>query len=354
MKHSHVEEKKKPKLGRYSRSRSRSPSLERKRHKQVREQSSHEGGRNLQETRSENDEEQVRNRRARPSRWANEEPAGRPKSPEGHDDRRSNSRRREEDSRQSRNRSPHRERHHERSRTHDNIHIKEEPRDNDRRRNRDGDDRRYERSRWDDDDAREGNRGGNRRGDNRRAEEGASNSFGDGASNAPAPDKSKPNFGLSGKLTEDTNTYNGVVIKYNEPPEARKPRKKWRIYRFKGDQDLPMLPIHRQSAFLLGRDRKVADVPIDHPSCSKQHAVIQFRLINYERDDGTTGRQVKPYIIDLDSANGTFVNKNKVDPRRYVELFEKDVLNFGFSSRDYVLLHEGSKDDEEEFDAGVD
>ena len=27
---------------------------------------------------------------------------------------------------------------------------------------------------------------------------------------------------------------NGVVVKYSEPPEARKPKKKWRLYVFKG------------------------------------------------------------------------------------------------------------------------
>lgn len=37
------------------------------------------------------------------------------------------------------------------------------------------------------------------------------------------------------------------------------------------------LPIHRQSCYLFGRERRVADVPTDHPSCSKQHAVLQFR-----------------------------------------------------------------------------
>lgn len=40
--------------------------------------------------------------------------------------------------------------------------------------------------------------------------------------------KEKVNMGLSGKLTEDTNTYNGVVIKYSQPPEARKPKRRWR------------------------------------------------------------------------------------------------------------------------------
>ena len=37
-----------------------------------------------------------------------------------------------------------------------------------------------------------------------------------------------------------------------------------------GNEELPILYIHRQSAYLCGRDRKVADIPLDHPSCSKQ------------------------------------------------------------------------------------
>lgn len=161
--------------------------------------------------------------------------------------------------------------------------------------------------------------------------------------NAQQP-KQKPDFGLSGKLTEDTNMYNGVVIKYSEPPDARKPKRRWRLYPFKEDTQLPVLHIHRQSAFLLGRDRKVADIPVDHPSCSKQHAALQYRLTDYTREDGTKGKRIRLYIIDLESANGTFVNNKKIDPKRYVELLEKDVIKFGFSLREYVLLHEHSKD----------
>jgi smad nuclear-interacting protein 1 len=52
--------------------------------------------------------------------------------------------------------------------------------------------------------------------------------------------------------------YNGVVIKYNEPIEARKPKKRWRLYVFKGEEELPFYPIHRQSAYLFGRERKIA------------------------------------------------------------------------------------------------
>ncbi|XP_053854539.1 smad nuclear-interacting protein 1 [Vidua macroura] len=175
------------------------------------------------------------------------------------------------------------------------------------------------------------------------------------AKEKPAANKEKPSFELSGALLEDTNTFRGVVIKYSEPPEARIPKTRWRLYPFKNDEFLPVMYIHRQSAYLLGRHRRIADIPIDHPSCSKQHAVFQYRLVEYTRADGTVGRRVRPYIIDLGSGNGTFLNNQRIEPQRYYELKEKDVLKFGFSSREYVLLHESSdkseanaKDDDED------
>ncbi|XP_020389973.1 smad nuclear-interacting protein 1 [Rhincodon typus] len=157
-----------------------------------------------------------------------------------------------------------------------------------------------------------------------------------------APVKEEPSFELSGALVEDTNTFRGVVIKYCEPPESRIPRKRWRLYPFKNDEPLPVMHIHRQSAYLLGRQRRVVDIPIDHPSCSKQHAVLQYRLVEFTRNDGTPGRRVRPYIIDLGSANGTYLNNQRIESQRYYELKEKDLLKFGFSSREYVILHEFS------------
>ena len=119
-----------------------------------------------------------------------------------------------------------------------------------------------------------------------------------------AVDKSKPNFAPSGLLAAATNTVKAVdgsstVLKYNEPPEARKPILGWRLYVFKGSEQVgtslsslgldplyqkknyvpELLHIHRQSAYLIGRDKAVADISVDHPSCSKQHAVIQCKLL---------------------------------------------------------------------------
>jgi len=124
----------------------------------------------------------------------------------------------------------------------------------------------------------------------------------------PPEDKAKPNFAPSGLLAAATNTVKNAdgtstLLKYNEPPEARKPVVGWRLYVFKDDKQVgahlffplsilrllltrlfdvlligfavDLLHIHRQSAYLIGRDRTVTDIPLEHPSCSKQHAVIQ-------------------------------------------------------------------------------
>ena len=49
---------------------------------------------------------------------------------------------------------------------------------------------------------------------------------------------------------------------------------------------------------------------------------------------------VKPYLLDLESTNGTFVNGERMEGARYYELREKDVLKFGLSTREFVILHE--------------
>ncbi|KAJ3842813.1 SMAD/FHA domain-containing protein [Lentinula raphanica] len=158
--------------------------------------------------------------------------------------------------------------------------------------------------------------------------------------------KGKPNFGASGLLAAETNTVksidgkNSTVLKYNEPPEARKPVLGWRLYVFKGEEQVELLHIQRQSAYLIGRDRLVADIPIEHPSCSKQHAVIQYRLVQEKDEFGGSKGVVKPFIIDLESTNGTHVNDDKIPASRYYELKLNDVIKFGTSNREYVLLHD--------------
>ncbi|KAF3908685.1 Kanadaptin [Arthrobotrys entomopaga] len=156
------------------------------------------------------------------------------------------------------------------------------------------------------------------------------------------PPKEQPNFNRTSHLVAETNTFNGVVLKYVEPPESRLPPSStvYRLYTFKSSEIIDTTPLSTRTAWLIGRDRLVADLPIDHPSASKQHAVIQFRFIVKVNEWGEKEGKVKPYIIDLGSANGTKINGEEIPKERYVELMEKDVITFGHSSREYVLMLE--------------
>jgi smad nuclear-interacting protein 1 len=158
-------------------------------------------------------------------------------------------------------------------------------------------------------------------------------------------------FSLSGALARDAGTGNavaGVVLKFVQPPDARVPTRRWRLYVFKGAaaEPLEVLHLHRSSVYLFGKDAAVADVRLEHASISKQHAVVQFRGVAAPREPGDMRppeHAVLPYLMDLESANGTFLNDERVLPARYVELRVGDKLKFGGSTRDYVLMVEEGK-----------
>lgn len=142
--------------------------------------------------------------------------------------------------------------------------------------------------------------------------------------------------------------------------------------------------MHRKSAYLVGRDETVCHLVVRHPSCSKQHAVLQYRQRSTSDRPGSRAVAIKcgpwhaaalcsaaavspatparptarPYIMDLDSTNGTFLNKERIEaarsvrapaatgpsrgspapPHRYYEVLNGDVIKFGESSREYVAI----------------
>ncbi|KAI1636040.1 SMAD/FHA domain-containing protein [Biscogniauxia mediterranea] len=161
----------------------------------------------------------------------------------------------------------------------------------------------------------------------------------------PPKPKEKPNFGNTGALAAASNSVvqsdgSTIVLKYHEPPEARKPSPKdqWKLFVFKGDQILDTVPLSSRSCWLVGRELAIVDLAAEHPSISKQHAVIQFRYLEKRNEYGDKIGKVKPYLIDLDSANGTKLNSKKVPDSRYLELRDKDMIQFGESTREYVLM----------------
>ena len=176
----------------------------------------------------------------------------------------------------------------------------------------------------------------------------------------------QPSFALSGALAKDEktgNVYNGIVLKFVEPPEARAPNTRWRLYVFKKKKTTPssstlstielqpeedaqlldILHISKQSAYLFGREKKIADIHVEHPSLSKQHAVLQYRAVP-DKNDPEMKVKCKPYLMDLQSTNGTFINGIQLEGARYYELRKGDVITLGASTREYVLLTENSTD----------
>ncbi|KAL7619547.1 hypothetical protein AAE478_010087 [Parahypoxylon ruwenzoriense] len=161
----------------------------------------------------------------------------------------------------------------------------------------------------------------------------------------PPKPKEKPNYGNTGALAAASNSIiqsdgSKIVLKYHEPPEARKasPKDQWKLFVFKGEDIIDTVPLSHRSCWLVGRELAVVDLPAEHPSISKQHAVIQFRYIEKRNEYGDKIGKVKPYLIDLESANGTILNGKKVPESRYLELRDKDMIQFGQSTREYVVM----------------
>lgn len=160
------------------------------------------------------------------------------------------------------------------------------------------------------------------------------------------PNREKPNFKNTGLLAKAANKVEGtkISLKYHEPAEARKPPSSapWRIFVFKDDDVVDTIELHTRSCWLLGRAHEVVDYVLEHPSSSGQHAVIQFRYIQKTvKDEFGIEKQrgkVKPYVIDLESSNGTELNGERIETSRYFELRDKDILKFAGSEREYVVM----------------
>ncbi len=162
------------------------------------------------------------------------------------------------------------------------------------------------------------------------------------SASADEPKKKAPKMKLetSGLLREEAlKDEAGVARVYSQSPDSAMPTAKWALYPFKGGEALEAIPLHRQEWYLFGKDREVAHVPTDHLTCSRQHAVIQFRRVTRRNEFGDERVAVVPYLMDLKSSNGTFLNKERIDSLRYYELRHQDVISFASSTREYVLLN---------------
>ena len=162
-----------------------------------------------------------------------------------------------------------------------------------------------------------------------------------------------------------------VTFKYIEPPNAISPYSFWEKFHepidkrpmirgilYKADKEelVSEYNLELRSSYIIGREPRreddteppdgdsssevknqvIANIKIPDPGCSRQHCVIQF----LEKND-----TLIPYIMDLDSTNGTTLNGILLPSARYVELRSEDIVRFSAidadSEYELVFMWEG-------------
>ncbi|KAK8949599.1 hypothetical protein KSP39_PZI006332 [Platanthera zijinensis] len=126
--------------------------------------------------------------------------------------------------------------------------------------------------------------------------------------------------------TKASSTSSGLehtVVPYTIPPWSEPPEHLFSLEVLKEGTVIEQIDVSKKGAYMFGRVN-MCDFVLEHPTISRFHAVLQFKR------DAT-------YIFDLCSTHGTFVNKNQVKGKVYIEIHVGDVLRFGHSSRLYIF-----------------
>ncbi|CAI9276787.1 unnamed protein product [Lactuca saligna] len=121
-----------------------------------------------------------------------------------------------------------------------------------------------------------------------------------------------------------SNVGGGVAVPYTIPPWSEPPCHNFFLEVLKDGSIIDQFDVYEKGAYMFGRV-DLCDFILEHPTISRFHAVLQFN-----KSGGA-------FIYDLSSTHGTFINKNQVKKKVYVELHVGDVLRFGHSTRLYIF-----------------
>ena len=115
-------------------------------------------------------------------------------------------------------------------------------------------------------------------------------------------------------------------VNYTPPEWSAAPTHPFRLEVIKNGAVVESVDVSNKAFVLIGRQEDVCDIAMQHPSISRQHAVIQHR------DSGEI------FVYEMGSTHGTLLNKRRLPAKEHVEMSVGDVLRFGASSRLYCLL----------------
>src|SRR3990167_9675022 len=122
-----------------------------------------------------------------------------------------------------------------------------------------------------------------------------------------------------------------IEFLYSPPVWSTPPIMRFYFEVKESDVLLNKIAINIKGHYLIGR-LPVCDIVIDDVTCSRQHAVVQFRP--GDPDPETGERKDEVYIYDLGSTSGSYVNSMALQAKAYYPLYPGDVLQFGQYSSD--------------------
>ncbi|KAL0350740.1 UNVERIFIED_CONTAM: Kanadaptin [Sesamum radiatum] len=109
---------------------------------------------------------------------------------------------------------------------------------------------------------------------------------------------------------------NNAAVPYTIPAWSAPPGHQFVLEVLKDGAIVDQFDVNKKGAYMFGRV-DLCDFVLEHPTISRFHAVLQFK------SNGGA------YLYDLGSTHGTFINKNQVNKRVYVDLHVGDVIRFG-------------------------
>jgi len=127
------------------------------------------------------------------------------------------------------------------------------------------------------------------------------------------------------------------VATFKVPDWAAEPTdKSARLEVMKDDKMVESIDLGQKAYYVFGRNVEMADIVIEHPSASRKHAAVVHH------------KGGKVYLIDLQSAHGTFFGDTQLKAHTPTALVNGAKIKFGASSRVYVFRGDTERDKERE------
>lgn len=153
----------------------------------------------------------------------------------------------------------------------------------------------------------------------------------------PKPLKKLPDYGIKSLYSERILVRKDKKTKYMLPFDSSKPDNKNLYYMHisvKGQDNITTFDF-KDEATLIGRE-SFCDIRFTHKIISRQHCVIQFRKVKIQ--ENVEDYDIVPYIFDIGTKNGTYINNEKINSCQYVQILDEDIITFDNHEDNEIII----------------